>query len=34
MRYSNGSLVGVAEANRHYVLRPMRGEVVRRTDSP
>ena len=28
MRYSNGSLVGDAEANRVYVLRPMRGEVL------
>jgi len=27
MRYSNSSLVGVAEANGLYVLRPMRGEV-------
>ena len=28
MRYSNGSLVGVAEANGLYVLRSMRGEVL------
>jgi len=28
MRYSNGSLVGVAEANGLSVLRPMRGEVL------
>jgi len=28
MRYSNGCLVGVAEANGLYVLRPMRGEVL------
>jgi len=28
MRYSNGSLVGVAEANGLYVLRHMRGEVL------
>ena len=28
MRYGNGSLVGVAEANGLYVLKPMRGEVL------
>jgi len=28
MRYSNGSFVGVAEANGLYVLRPVRGEVL------
>jgi len=28
MRYSNASLVGVAEANGLYVLRPIRGEVL------
>jgi len=28
MRYSNSSLVGVAEANGLYVLRHMRGEVL------
>jgi len=28
MRYSNSSLVGVAEANGLYVLRPMRGDVL------
>ena len=28
MSYSNSSLVGVAEANGLYVLRPMRGEVL------
>jgi len=28
MRYSNGSLVGVAEANGLYVVRPMKGAVL------